>query len=136
MTGGVLADTGPLDAAVDPDDGHHARAQRQLGELAQAKLHVAVLHSTLAEAYSLVMYRLGPSKARVWLDEVSAGAVLLGPTDDNHLEARGTLSTFADQPLSLFDALLAAASRRMHAPVWAYDHHFDLLRVDVWRGAA
>jgi len=32
MTHGVLADAGPLYAAVDPEDAHHKRAAREMQE--------------------------------------------------------------------------------------------------------
>jgi len=30
-------------------------------------------------------------------------------------------------------ATLAALSARLNAPIWTYDHHFDVMRVKVWR---
>ena len=44
----VLADTGPLYAAVDPDDEYHARAQRELKRLAREKREVVLACPTLA----------------------------------------------------------------------------------------
>lgn len=129
----VLADTGPLYAAVDPDDQHHQRAQAELGRLAADRLDVAVVYPTLLEAYSLVLYRLGIVNARGWLAEVTVQAMLLNPTADDYLVAQATATAYADQPLTLFDAVLAATARRLDVSVWTYDHHFDLLRVPVWR---
>ena len=50
MKRAVLAYTGPLYAAVDPDDARHARAQRELKRLAKDKRAVAVAYPTLLEA--------------------------------------------------------------------------------------
>ncbi len=50
----VLADTGPLYAAVDPEDEHHARARRELQQLDRERRDVLVLYPTLLEAYSLI----------------------------------------------------------------------------------
>jgi len=63
MKGAVLADTGPLYAAVDPDDEYHARAQRELKRLARDKREVVIAYPTLLEAYTLVLYRLGKPAA-------------------------------------------------------------------------
>jgi len=40
---------------------------------------------------------------------------------------------YADRRLTLTDLVLATMSVRLVAPVWTYDHHFDLLQVAVWR---
>lgn len=66
----VLADTGPLYAAVDFDDVHHARAQGDLSRLADDNRGVIVAYSTLLEAQSLILRRLGRQKAFLWLDEI------------------------------------------------------------------
>ncbi len=59
MKRAVLADSGPLYAAVDPDDAHHARAHRELNRLARDKHEVLIAYPTLLEAYTLVLFRLG-----------------------------------------------------------------------------
>ena len=33
------------------------------------------------------------------------------------------------------DAVAAALSWRLDLPVWSYSHHFDVVRVEVWRNA-
>ncbi len=59
----VLADTGPLYAALDPDDTYHARAQEEITKLNRAGVNVAVIYPILQEAYSLILYRLGTRSA-------------------------------------------------------------------------
>jgi predicted nucleic acid-binding protein len=41
--------------------------------------------------------------------------------------------SFKDQPITLFDATVAVLAQRTGLPVWTYDHHFDVMRVPVWR---
>ncbi len=41
---------------------------------------------------------------------------------------------YQDQDLSLFDAIAAVVSERLSLPVWTYDYHFEVMRVEVWRG--
>ena len=77
--------------------------------------------------------KLGIRPAHAWLSEVSERAILLNPSGEDYQEAKRLILAFHDQPLSLFDAVLARASRRLGVPVWTYDHHFDVLRVEVWR---
>jgi predicted nucleic acid-binding protein len=43
------------------------------------------------------------------------------------------LRSLKDQSITLFDALVAAMSGRLGLEVWTYDHHFDVMRVGVWR---
>ena len=130
----VLADTGPLYAALDPSDDNHDRAQGDIGRLNSEGLGVAVAYTTLCECYSLVLYKLGIEVARGWLAELREGAALVNPTLEDFGEAAALLWGYGDQALSLFDAVAAALSRRLGLSVWTYDHHFDVVRAEVWRG--
>lgn len=129
----VLADTGPLYAAADATDQYHARARTELQGLAAEGFGVVVVRTTLLKAHSLALHRLGPRRDAVWLESVLAGAFIIDPTTDDHVEALRRLRRFPDQPVSLFDATLAAVSDRLGRPVWTFDHHFDVMRIPVWR---
>ena len=127
----VLADTGPLYAALDPDDRYHQRAQEEIRHLNREGRRVAVLYPTLLESYSLILYKLGLPVAHGWLAEVSGQALLLNPSPEDYQQARHLPSQFRDQRRTLFDAVLAVVSRRLATPVWTYDHHFDSMRVGL-----
>jgi predicted nucleic acid-binding protein len=133
MRRAVLADTGPLYAAVDPHDEHHDRAVRELQNLASEKREVLTAFPTLFEAYSLVVSRLGPKVAMGWLAEMAETA-LLNPTVEDYRAAFARLRLLPDQQITLFDAALAVLATRLELEVWTYDHHFDVMRVPVWRG--
>lgn len=133
MTRLVLADTGPLYAAVDPDDQLHARAQRDLKRLAHDQRKVVLAYPTLLEAYSLVLYRLSNLTASQWLQDITAGAALVNPTPEDYREAKVRVLEFGDQSITLFDATVAVIAARLDAEVWTYDHHFDILQAPVWR---
>jgi predicted nucleic acid-binding protein len=128
----VVADTGPLYAAADPDDAHHRRAKRELSRLAGGQKEVVVAYPTLLEAYTLILFRLGQSAALNWLEEM-AGAVLVNPIAEDYRQAVAKVQSLKDQPITLFDALVATLARRLSLEVWTYDHHFDAMRVAVWR---
>jgi len=132
----VLADAGPLYAAVDRDDAHHKRAQSELKRLAREKKEVLVAYPTVCEAYTLVLHRLGKPIAESWLDQTLVGISLVNPTPEDYREARTKLAAFLDQPITLFDATVAVLSSRLQAEIWTYDHHFDLMRVAVWRASS
>jgi predicted nucleic acid-binding protein len=128
----VLADTGPLYAAADPDDAHHKRAKRDLSRLASGHQEVVVAYPTLLEAYTLILFRLGQSAALNWLEEM-AEAVLVNPVADDYRQAVDKVQSLKDQPITIFDALVATLARRLSLEVWTYDHHFDVMRATVWR---
>ncbi|MGH9513858.1 MAG: type II toxin-antitoxin system VapC family toxin [Terriglobales bacterium] len=132
MKRAVIGDTGPLYAAVDPDDEHHKEAAEELERLSREKREVFVAYPTLLEAYTLVLFRLGRHAASRWLHDM-AGAVLVNPTLEDYRKAAIRVETLADQPITLFDATVASMAGRLDLQVWTYDHHFDLMRVKVWR---
>jgi predicted nucleic acid-binding protein len=129
----ILADTGPLYALVDPDDSLHVRARNEAQRLRDAGLRVLVGHPTVCEAYTLVLRRLGLPTARTWLEEVRAGCGLINPAAVHYEAAARRLAALSDQPVTLFDSVLAELAAHLDLPVWTYDHHFDLLQARVWR---
>ncbi len=132
MTRAVLADTGPLYAANDEGDAYHQRALRQLKELARERREVLIAYPILLESYSLLLFNFGRSAASGWLEETS-GASLVNPTPEDYTRGSGTVRNLADQNITLVDATLAALALRMGVEVWTYDHHFDVMRIPVWR---
>jgi predicted nucleic acid-binding protein len=62
-----------------------------------------------------------------------ANAALVNPTSEDYRKALVIIGALADQPLTLFDATVAALAARLNLEVWTYDHHFDVMRVSVWR---
>lgn len=132
MTRAVLADTGPLYAVVDPEDEHHARALQELQKLARDRREIVVLYSTLLEAYSLILFRLGRDVASGWLMEMTSAA-LVNPTPEDYRQAGDRIRALTDQSITLFDAVAAVIATRLGLAVWTYDHHFDVMRVPVWR---
>jgi predicted nucleic acid-binding protein len=129
----LLADAGPLYAAVDPDDGYHRQSHQQLARLTRDKREVLVAWPTLLEAYTLVLHRLGNATARRWLAGILDTAIVVNPIAEDYRTAAQLVIRFADRPLTLFDATVAALAMRLRIEVWTYDHHFDVLRVPVWR---
>ena len=132
MRNAVLADAGPLYAAVDPSDLHHQQALGELQRLSQEHCSVIVSFSTLLEVRSLVLRKISRSVALRWLEEMAA-ATLLNPTPEDYRQASARLADFKDQSITLFDATLAILAMRTGLTVWTYDHHFEVMRVPVWR---
>jgi predicted nucleic acid-binding protein len=133
LRGIVLADTGPLYAARDPDDEQHIRSQSQLGQLAFQNLKVVVPYPTLLESYTLVMRKLGTHSSQEFLKEIVHGSIFENPTPADYRKASSRILRYRDQYVTLVDAVIAEMSVRLEAPVWTFDHHFDVMRVAVWR---
>jgi predicted nucleic acid-binding protein len=131
----VLADTSPLYAALDPSDNNHDRAREDIEYLNAEGIGVMVGNTTLCECYSLILYKLGIRAAHSWLRDLRDHATLVNPTPEDFEEAADLVRSYQDQALSMFDAVTAALSRRLGLPVWTYDHHCDVMRVEVWRDA-
>src|ERR1700675_158856 len=132
MMHAVLSDTGPLYAAVDPRDEFHEQAVAETRKLAHERRRVVVAYPILLEAHAMVRRRLGRSAASDWLADM-ADTALINPTPDDYRQAIARVGAVADQPVTLFDATLAVLATRLRLEVWTYDHHFDVMRVSVWR---
>jgi predicted nucleic acid-binding protein len=129
----VLADSGPLYAAVDPDDAYHERSQRELRRLTRERRDALVPYPALLEAYTLVLCRMGVANASEWLKDLLSGGSLINPTAADYREAADIVFKFTDQPITLVDATIAVLASRLDIEVWTYDHHFDVMRSPVWR---
>lgn len=132
MTSAVLADAGPLYAAVDEGDAHHLDARRDLQKLERERRSVVIAYPILLEAYTLVLYRLGVTAAHKWIS-LLAGTSLVNPDAEDYGRAVITVRNFPDQRITLVDATVAALALRHGLKVWTYDLHFDVMRVPVWR---
>ena len=129
----LIADAGPLLAAANRKDSFHQRAQAELRQARRDQRPVIVSYSTVLETHSLLLRRLGPESAESWLADVLATGTMVNPTADDYTIAAMRLASFPDQPITLFDMVVALLAERLRAQVWTYDHHFDLMRADVWR---
>ena len=132
MIHAVLADTGPLYAAVDPRDAFHKQAIAEIRKLARERRRVVVAYPILLEAHAMVRRRLGRSAASHWLADM-VDTALINPTPEDYRRAIAKIGAVADQPITLFDATVAILATRLRLEVWTYDHHFDVMRVRVWR---
>jgi len=132
MIRAVLVDTGPLYAANDEDDEHHERALRELQKLARDRREIFVPYPVLLECYSLILFRLGSRAALAWLTEM-AEASFVNPGMEDYRGALARVRALSDQKITITDATVATLASRLELEVWTYDHHFDVMRVRVWR---
>jgi hypothetical protein len=100
---------------------------------ADERMSVVVVYPVLWECYSLIVRRHPLTSAHAWITEVQNNSYLVAPNGDDELAAIRLPPRYADQPITLFDAILAVMNVRFDLPVWTLDHHFDVMRVSVWR---
>lgn len=129
----MLADTGPLYAMLVRSDQHHVRARDEMTRLADADLTVVIAHPTVMETYTLLLRRVAPRRAAAWALDVARKGSCLSPAPRDYERAIARVQAFHDQPISLFDALVAVLSEQLELPVWTFDTHFDVLGVPVLR---
>ncbi len=129
----VIADTGPLYAAVDVDDQYHQRAQAELQLIEAKNLTIVVAFPVYLETYNLLLYRLGTEQAISFGQQCIGAVQFVNPSQQQYLAALERTARFTDQRITLCDAVTAILSESMNLPVWTYDYHFDLMQIQVWR---
>lgn len=132
MIRAVLADSGPLFAIADESDEHHQRALREFQLLVRDRREILIPYPILLETFTLTLFRIGRKGASDWLSQILSGA-FINPTPEDYRWAVTQVLALSDQSLTLVDATVAAIAGRLGLQVWTYDHHFDVMRVGVWR---
>ncbi len=132
MTRAVLADSGPLFAIADETDSLHERAVREFELLARDRWEILVPYPILLETYTLALFSLGRKAAADWLSQILP-SIFISPTPEDYRRAATQVLALPDQSVTLVDATVAAVAARLGLQVWTYDHHFDAMRVPVWR---
>ncbi len=120
-------------ALRDLSDSRHERAREEREHLRAQRLRLVVPFPTLIESHALVQRKLGLTQAGSFLRHLVRTAVLLTPTEEDYREVIRRVSSCPDQDISLTDAVNVEIGARLDAPVWTYDHHFDVMGARVWR---
>ena len=131
----VIADSTPLYALVDSDDQYARRAHAQLQVIHAEDILVAVPIPILMETHTLILRRLGVQRAQAWIQEIVEASFTPHSNAEDVRQAVEVIRRYSDQPITLTDAVVAAMCQRLRFPVWTYDHHFDIMQVEVWRDA-
>ena len=129
----LIADTGPLYAAIDVDDQYHQRSQAELQLIEVENLIIVVPFPVYLETYNLLLYRLGTQQAISFAKQCRESVQFLNPSQQQYLAAQEKAARFPDRRITLCDAVTAILADEMNLPVWTYDYHFDLMQVQVWR---
>ena len=129
----IIADTGPLYAAIDIDDQYHQRSKTQIQRINAENLTILVPFPVYLETYNLLLYRLGTEQAIKFARDCIESVYFLNPSQEQYIAAAEKAACFADQKITLCDAITAILSEEMKLQIWTYDYHFDVMKVQVWR---
>jgi predicted nucleic acid-binding protein len=129
----LLADTGPLYAVSIASDQYHQRVQREMRRISEEERGIVIPYPIVMETYTLLLRRVTPQAAQVWLRQLAERASLIAPTLNDYDAAARLVRRYQDQTITLFDALLAVLAERLALPVWTFDAHLEVMRVEVWR---
>jgi predicted nucleic acid-binding protein len=124
----VLIDAGPLYAALDRDDAHHAEC-RELLESAPGPLLVPLL--VVSEVVYFLATRLGAEAEVRFLGDLAAGVLLAEPVAaEDWVRIAELVWTYRDMRLGTIDASILAAAERLGESVIATldRRHFGAVR--------
>ena len=121
----VLVDTGPIVAAINANDAHHAWAREMFGRLSPP---VFTCEAVLSEVQFL-LGDYGGDPLSV-LDWVRAGAIRLAFNAENEIERLMALQrSYRSLPMDFADACLVRMSElHAHSRVLTTDSHFRIYR--------
>ncbi|MBE9238157.1 type II toxin-antitoxin system VapC family toxin [Anabaena aphanizomenioides LEGE 00250] len=129
----IIADTGPLYAAIDIDDQYHQRSKTQIQRINAENLTILVPFPVYLETYNLLLYRLGTEQAIKFARDCIESVYFINPSQEQYIAAAEKAAFFPDQKITLCDAITAILSEEMKLQIWTYDYHFDVMKVQVWR---
>ena len=117
----AVCDTGPLVAAVNRRDRHHALCREALEGFVGA---IVVPVTVAVEVDYLLRSRIGPDAARAFLADIDSGAFTLEPIGSDVFRRAVELDEqYADADLGLVDASVVAVSEaRRASTVFTLDH--------------
>lgn len=122
----AIVDAGPLYAAADADDEHHAAC---LATLVRPDLRLVLAAMAIAEATYFIGTRLGSAAERSFLEGLSDLDVE-GPSGADFARMAELVEQYRDWPLGGTDASIVALAERLGAPaIVTLDHrHFAAVR--------
>ncbi len=132
-TRGIIADTGPLYAAIDIDDQYHQRSQQELKIINQQKLAILVPYPIYLETHKLILQSLGITATLKFTRDIEKQVNFINPTAEDYQAATSIITKFPDQKITLFDAVTVILANQINLPVWTYDYHCDIMKAKVWR---
>jgi len=137
----LFVDTGAFIALCDRNDVYHREAVAFYTSLTkETRLFTTLL--VVSETYTWLRYRVGYSAASLFLEVIKDAVLgewlsLVYPDEAICKSAETLLHRFRDQDLSYSDAVsFAVLKARSIGDVFGCDHHFYLVKKNLWPGGA
>lgn len=124
----LVLDTGPLYAALDRRDAHHAACRRLIEETDDT---LVIPAPVLVEVDYWIHVRLHPGVLVALLDDIGSGAYRVEDLHaEDYLRVRELCDRYADADVGFVDAAVLTIVERLNEPKLAtLDHrHFGILR--------
>lgn len=119
-----MVDTSAVYALLDRSDTHHRKAVALLKKLRKEDCMVSLTNFIIAEAYALILAKLGHSLARLWLKGLRWPIQRVSEEDEER--AREILYIYEDKAFSYTDATTFAVMERGEIKrALAFDKHFQ-----------
>ncbi|GCL39161.1 hypothetical protein Th970_04442 [Sphaerospermopsis reniformis] len=113
----IIADTGPLYAAIDIDDQYHQRSKTQIQRINAENLTILVPFPVYLETYYLLLYRLGTEQAIKFARDCIESVYFINPSQEQYIAAAEKAAFFPDQKITLLSApILVTASSKLLTP--------------------
>lgn len=125
----ILLDTSAIFALINPDDPNHPKAVATHQSLIARQVHVIFPNFLLAESHAIINKRLGPHRARAFLNAALQDFIIERVTVEDEWAAHAILQNVSRQKaLSYFDAVAVALAGRLGIQeVFTFDRHFKLM---------
>jgi predicted nucleic acid-binding protein len=124
---GVFVDSSAFLSLEDPDERSHDATARAFRELVSSGAHLLTTNFVFDESYTLILTRLGRSRAVTWGESArSSKLVELVRVDEDHEQAAWELIlSFADKDFSYTDATSFAVAQSLEVDeALSLDRHF------------
>jgi uncharacterized protein len=124
----IVVDTGPLYAATDTSDAHHAACSALFADTTEPLI---VPVSVVIETSFLIERHLGPSAEAAFLGSMAPSGITVEQLGDDDLARMAELvTTYADLPLGAVDASVVAVAERLGATtlISLDRRHFNVVR--------
>lgn len=124
---GVLVDSSAFLSLEDATEQAHTSTTRALRELVSARTRLLTTNFVFDEAYTLILTRLGRSRAVRWGESFRAGSLIqiLRVDDEHERRAWEIIVSFEDKDLSYTDATSFAVAESLGIDeAFSLDRHF------------
>ena len=130
----ILVDTSAVLALFDPTDQFHTQAKESYAELLKNHVPLVMTNFFMAETYTIISIRKGPSKAHEFLTLARQEFSIERTAPEDETKAETILShTTRSRNFSYFDVVSAQAAKRLGIHwIFTFDKDFHSLGLNIF----